>query len=124
MNNFVRTSGVDGVNTIRKILWESVYTNFDNMNDLVQNIYKNFIPDTIIVDFDFNNKMSFTISSKGRPFDEDEVKIRISSAYKGFINDMHNKGSINIDDYNKCIDNIDNIFFITFNSKNNINIHL
>lgn len=123
MNNFVRTSGVDGINTIRETLWKSIYSNFDNMNDLIQKVRGNFIPNTIMVDFDFN-KMSFTISSKGRPFDEDVVKIRMSNAYKAFINDMHNKGSINIDDYNKCIGNIDNMFFITFNNKNNINIHL
>lgn len=122
MNNFIRTSGVDQINNIRRNLWESIYSNFSNMNSLTNHISNNFI-DIDTVDFDFN-EMSISIKSKDCPFEYDKAKSAITNAYKGFINDMFIKGSLNDSNYNKCINMIDNLFFITFNDHHNIKIHL
>ena len=124
MTNFIRTSGVDQINSIRKLLWESIYTNFSNMQSLSNSINESFHPDSLdTVDFDFND-MSIYLKSKDRGFNYNEANLNMINAYKGFVKDMHNKGKFDKDVYNLCINNIDNLFFITFNNDNNIKVHL
>lgn len=124
MTNFIRTSGVDQINSIRKLLWESIYTNFSNMQSLSNSINENFHPDSLdTVDFDFND-MSIYLKSKDRGFNYNEANLSMVNAYKGFVKDMYNKGKFNKDVYNFCINNIDNLFFITFNNDNNMKVHL
>ena len=124
MTNFIRTSGVDQINSIRKLLWESIYTNFSDMQSLSNSINENFHPDSLdTVDFDFND-MSIYLKSKDRGFNYNEANLSMVNAYKGFVKDMYNKGKFNKDVYNFCINNIDNLFFITFNNDNNMKVHL
>lgn len=124
MTNFIRTSGVDQINSIRKLLWESIYTNFSNMQSLSNSINESFHPDSLdTVDFDFND-MSIYLKSKDRGFNYNEANLNMINAYKGFVKDMYNKGKFNKDIYNLCINNIDNLFFITFNNDNNMKVHL
>ena len=124
MTNFIRTSGVDQINSIRKLLWESIYTNFSNMQSLSNSINENFHPDSLdTVDFDFND-MSIYLKSRNGRFDYNEANLSMINAYKGFVKDMYNKGKFNKDVYNFCINNIDNLFFITFNNDNNMKVHL
>ena len=124
MTNFIRTSGVDQINSIRKLLWESIYTNFSNMQSLSNSINENFHPDSLdTVDFDFND-MSIYLKSRNKGFDYNEANLSMVNAYKGFVKDMYNKGKCNKDVYNLCINNIDNLFFITFNNDNNMKVHL
>ena len=124
MTNFIRTSGVDQINSIRKLLWESIYTNFSNMQSLSNSINENFYPDSLdTVDFDFND-MSIYLKSRNGRFDYNEANLSMVNAYKGFVKDMYNKGKFNKDVYNFCINNIDNLFFITFNNDNNMKVHL
>lgn len=124
MTNFIRTSGVDQINSIRKLLWESIYTNFSNMQSLSNSINENFHPDSLdTVDFDFND-MSIYLKSRNGRFDYNEANLSMVNAYKGFVKDMYNKGKFNKDVYNFCINNIDNLFFITFNNDNNMKVHL
>ena len=124
MTNFIRTSGVDQINSIRKLLWESIYTNFSNMQSLSNSINENFHPDSLdTVDFDFND-MSIYLKSRNKGFDYNEANLSMVNAYKGFVKDMYNKGKFNKDVYNFCINNIDNLFFITFNNDNNMKVHL
>ena len=123
MNTFIRTSGTVRLNDVRKILWESIYTNFSNMNSLVNHIRNAFLPYSIDTDFDFN-KMTITLKSKGRPFEKDEAKQSLTNAYREFVKDMYAKGVINNYNYNLCTPMIENLFFITFNDNSTINIHL
>ena len=44
MNTFIRTSGTVQLNDVRKLLWESIYTNFSNMNSLINHIRDTFLP--------------------------------------------------------------------------------
>ena len=124
MTNFIRTSGVDQINSIRKLLWESIYTNFSNMQSLSNSINENFYPDSLdTIDFD-SNDMSIYLKSRNGRFDYNEANLSMVNAYKGFVKDMYNKGKFNKDVYNFCINNIDNLFFITFNNDNNMKVHL
>lgn len=123
MNTFIRTSGTVKLNDVRKILWESIYTNFSNMNSLVNHIRNTFLPYSIDTDFDFNS-MTITLKSKGRPFERDEAKQSLTNAYREFVKDMYTKGVINNYDYNLCTPMIENLFFITFNDNSTMNIHL
>lgn len=123
MNTFIRTSGTVQLNDVRKLLWESIYTNFSNMNSLVNHIRSTFIPHSIDTNFDFA-KMTITLKSKGRPFDKDEAKQNLTNAYREFVKDMYIKGVISNYDYNLCIPMIENLFFITFTDNSTMNIHL
>lgn len=123
MNNFVRTSNVCELNSIRTSIWNNVYSSFENLRSLMQHIYSNFIPNTIDIDIDFI-KMSIALKSKTRPFDIDETNKQIINSYKAFISDMYSKGKLSIEEYNKCLNNIDNIFFITVKNSNEISINL
>lgn len=123
MNTFIRTSGTVQLNDVRKLLWESIYTNFSNMNSLINHIRDTFLPYIIDIDFNFNN-MTITLKSKGRPFERDEAKQSLSNAYKEFVKDMYIKGIINNYDYSLCTPMVENLFFITFNDNSTMNIHL
>lgn len=123
MNTFIRTSNTIQLNDVRKLLWESIYTNFSNMNLLMNHIKNNFMPNTIDIEFDFIN-MSITLKSKGRPLEKEETKQRLSNAYKKFVNDMYLKGTINNYEYNLCTPIIENLFFITLDHNNTIKVHL
>lgn len=123
MNTFIRTSGTVQLNDVRKLLWESIYTNFSNMNSLVNHIRSTFIPHSIDTNFDFA-KMTITLKSKGRPFDKDEAKQNLTNAYREFVKDMYIKGVISNYDYNLCTPMIENLFFITFTDNSTMNIHL
>lgn len=123
MNTFIRTSGTVQLNDVRKLLWESIYTNFSNMNSLVNHIRSTFIPHSIDTNFDFA-KMTITLKSKGRPFDKDEAKQNLTNAYREFVKDMYIKGVISNYDYNLCTPMIENLFFITFTDNITMNIHL
>lgn len=123
MNTFIRTSGTVKLNDVRKILWESIYTNFSNMNSLVNHIRSTFIPHSIDTNFDFTN-MTITLKSTGRPFDKEEAKQNLTNAYREFVKDMYTKGVINNYDYNLCTPMIENLFFITFTDNSTMNIHL
>ena len=88
MTNFIRTSGVDQINSIRKLLWESIYTNFSNMQSLSNSINENFHPDSLdTVDFDFND-MSIYLKSRNGRFDYNEANLSMVNAYKGFVKDF------------------------------------
>ena len=94
------------------------------MQSLSNSINENFYPDSLdTVDFDFND-MSIYLKSRNRRFDYNEANLSMVNAYKGFVKDMYNKGKFNKDVYNLCINNIDNLFFITFNNDNNMKVHL
>nr|DAW47772.1 MAG TPA: hypothetical protein [Caudoviricetes sp.] len=123
MNTFIRTSGTVQLNDVRKLLWESIYTNFSNMNSLVNHIRSTFIPHSIDTNFDFTN-MTITLKSTGRPFDKEEAKQNLTNAYREFVKDMYTKGVINNYDYNLCTPMIENLFFITFTDNSTMNIHL
>lgn len=123
MNTFIRTSGTVQLNDVRKLLWESIYTNFSNMNSLVNHIRSTFIPHSIDTNFDFAN-MTITLKSTGRPFDKEEAKQNLTNAYREFVKDMYTKGVINNYDYNLCTPMIENLFFITFTDNSTMNIHL
>ena len=123
MNTFIRTSGTVQLNDVRKLLWESIYTNFSNMNSLVNHIRSTFIPHSIDTNFDFA-KMTITLKSTGRPFDKEEAKQNLTNAYREFVKDMYTKGVINNYDYNLCTPMIENLFFITFTDNSTMNIHL
>lgn len=123
MNTFIRTSGTVQLNDVRKLLWESIYTNFSNMNSLVNHIRSTFIPHSIDTNFDFTN-MTITLKSTGRPFDKEEAKQNLTNAYREFVKDMYTKGIINNYDYNLCTPMIENLFFITFTDNSTMNIHL
>ena len=123
MNTFIRTSGTVQLNDVRKLLWESIYTNFSNMNSLVNHIRSTFIPHSIDTNFDFTN-MTITLKSTGRPFDKEEAKQNLTNAYREFVKDMYIKGVINNYDYNLCTPMIENLFFITFTDNSTMNIHL
>ena len=123
MNTFIRTSGTVQLNNVRKLLWESIYTNFSNMNSLVNHIRSTFIPHSIDTNFDFTN-MTITLKSTGRPFDKEEAKQNLTNAYREFVKDMYTKGVINNYDYNLCTPMIENLFFITFTDNSTMNIHL
>lgn len=109
MNTFIRTSGTVQLNDVRKLLWESIYTNFSNMNSLVNHIRSTFIPHSIDTNFDFTN-MTITLKSTGRPFDKEEAKQNLTNAYREFVKDMYTKGVINNYDYNLCTPMIENLF--------------
>ena len=123
MNTFIRTSGTVQLNDVRKLLWESIYTNFSNMNSLVNHIRSTFIPHSIDTNFDFTN-MTITLKSTGRPFDKEEAKQNLTNAYREFVKDMYTKGVINNYDYNLCTLMIENLVFITFTDNSTMNIHL
>lgn len=123
MNTFIRTSGTVQLNDVRKLLWESIYTSFSNMNSLINYIRSIFISHSIDTDFDFTN-MTITLKSTGRPFDKEEAKQNLTNAYKEFVKDMYTKGIINSSDYNLCNPMIEKLFFITFTDSNTMSIHL
>jgi hypothetical protein len=124
MNSHIRNSGVSQINGLRKLLWEGIYSNIYNMQSFVNHIRQSFIPGTIgDVDFDFN-KSIVNIRCNGRPFEYNDANDRISSAYKGFIQDMFITGKINQDDYNACINNTNMLYFVTFKDSHNLRIGL
>lgn len=123
MNTFIKTSGTIKLSDIRKILWENIYSDFFNMNSLINHIRSSFIPNTVDADFDFTN-MTITLKSKGRPFDEKEDKKNLTDAYRKFVKDMYAKGIINNYAYNLCTPMIEHLFFVTFIDNHTMNIHL
>ncbi len=121
MNTFIRTSDVDTPFYIRKILWECIY-NLENMNLLIQMISSGFY-NTAEIEFNPTN-MNIMLKSKGRPFDKDNANQVILESYNNFIQNLHSKGIINNDIYNKCIPIIDKLFFITFDNASVMKINL
>lgn len=122
MNTFIRTSDVDTPFYIRKILWECIYSNLENMNLLIQMISSGFY-NTAEIEFNPTN-MNIMLKSKGRPFDKNNANQVILESCNNFIQNLHSKGIINNDIYNKCIPIIDKLFFITFDNANVMKINL
>lgn len=122
MNTFIRTSDVDTPFYIRKILWDCIYSNLENMNLLIQMISSGFYN---TADIEFNPvSMNIMLKSKGRPFDKDNANQVILESYSSFIQNLHSKGIMNNDIYSKCIPIIDKLFFITFDSTHVMKINL
>lgn len=125
MGTLIKESGIQNINKIRKDLWESIYSNFNNLNSLATHIRERFGVGTITnLDFNFQ-EMTISIETV-RPLSNIEINATMTMAYKDFIEDMyaHNKSIINKDNYDLCMKHSDMLFLLTFKSKNTAVIHL
>lgn len=125
MGTLIKDSGIQSINKIRKDLWESIYSNFNNLNSLATHIRERFGTGTITnLDFNFQ-EMTISIETD-RPLSNIEINATMTMAYKDFIEDMymHNKSVINKENYDLCMKHSDMLFLLTFKSKNTAVIHL
>lgn len=125
MGTLIKDSGIQSINKIRKDLWESIYSNFNNLNSLATHIRERFGTGTITnLDFNFQ-EMTISIETD-RPLSNIEINATMTMAYKDFIEDMYmnNKSVINKENYNLCMKHSDMLFLLTFKSKNTAVIHL
>lgn len=123
MNTFIRTSDTSRLNDIRRQLWESIYSDFSNMNTLMDYIKEYFPPNCIEVSFNFND-MTITIESNSRPLDKEEIEQGFTLSYTKFAGDMYAKGIIDTYEYLYIPRISKNLFFITFNNNGIAKVHL
>lgn len=123
MNKFIRTTGVVTINQLRKILWESVYSNVQNLESLINNLNDQFIPGTVEISFNFCDS-TLKLKSISRAFDINEVIGKMELAYKGFISDMLNANRLPISAANECYNNINRLYLVTFINDYHVKIGL
>lgn len=123
MSSLIQNSSIQSLNRIRKDLWESIYSNFNNLNTLATAIKTNFPNDNIKnIDFNFED-MTINIEIEN-PLSNIEINAMMTMAYKDFIQNMFANGKIDKHDYDICIQRADMLFLLTFKSENSIVIHL
>lgn len=123
MSSNIRVSKISDINKIRKELWESIYSNFDNLNDLSSCIYKTFGKDVIDnIDFNFNElSINFNLL---RPISNVELNATMTVAYSKFIDNLYYKNKIDDNKYRICSSRPDMLFIITLNTEQSATIKL
>lgn len=121
--SLTQNSSIQGINRIRKELWESIYSNFNNLNTLATAIRTKFSADIIKnIDFKFED-MTIVIDIE-KPLSNIEINAMMTMAYKDFIQNMFTNNKISKPDYDICMQHPDMLFLLTFKSENSIVIHL
>lgn len=115
----IRNSSLSDINNIRKQLWESVYSKFENINKLIGYVKENF-PYHSIENLSFNfETMSIELEfDKSCIFTNIEINVYMTRAFISFINDLKKNNTLTDREYNMCIKKPDMLFLITLNTTN------
>lgn len=112
MDKFVRTTNVNIINRLRKILWESIYSDVSNFEYLSHHLHNEFTDDMLDIKFNFCD--SSIILYSGYPLSTEGVSTNMNTAYRHFLDDVYKSGKLNTLDYEECCNNINMMFLITF----------
>ena len=109
----IRLSFVNDINTIRKNLWETAYSNVETMNLLAKCLYTAFgslNPSPVLrIDFKFQ-ELKFSVDL-ARPVSNIEMNTILTIAFEDFVNEMHNTGYLDDKSYEICKSSRANMLF-------------